>query len=67
MDVSMDHYCGTILIFAATCLDNPFRGVMKVGGSKPKVAATRLEVYDLAKHVAGQRPSASRRGGPDLF
>jgi integrase len=30
-------------------LDNPFRGVMKVGGSKTKVAATRAEVYALAE------------------
>jgi hypothetical protein len=30
-------------------LDNPFRGVMKVGGSKIKVAASRAEVYALAE------------------
>ena len=33
----------------AVPLDNPFRGVMKVGGGKTKVAARRAEVYALTE------------------
>ena len=33
--------------------ENPFEGVLKIGGSKTKVAATRVEAYALAEALKG--------------
>ena len=34
-------------------IENPFEGVLKIGGSKTKIAATRAEAYSLAAALKG--------------